>query len=220
MKRNKKDKVLNLYAGLGGNRKLWTGVNVTAVELNSEIAYIYQSYFPNDTVIIGDAHQYLLKNYKEYDFIWSSPPCQSHTSLRKNFAFCEVKKYLSLPPMYIDMKLYQEIIFLDNFFKGRFVVENMNPYYEPLIKARKKINRHLFWSNFRIGSFFNLLTSKGIIVEANLKELQASTGFDLSKFKIKHRKDTLLKNCVNSEIGLYIYNESKRQGMFKIKELL
>ena len=30
----KKLKVLNLYAGIGGNRKLWTNVDVTAVEYN------------------------------------------------------------------------------------------------------------------------------------------------------------------------------------------
>ena len=34
--------VLNLYAGVGGNRKLWTGCNVTAVELNPKIANVYK----------------------------------------------------------------------------------------------------------------------------------------------------------------------------------
>ena len=77
-------KVLNLYAGIGGNRKLWKGVEVTAIEINPEIAKIYQDFFPNDKVIITDAHQYLLEHYKEFDFIWSSPPCQTHSSFRKN----------------------------------------------------------------------------------------------------------------------------------------
>ena len=35
-------KVLNLYAGIGGNRKLWTDVEVTAIENNESIAAIYQ----------------------------------------------------------------------------------------------------------------------------------------------------------------------------------
>jgi len=70
-------KVLNLYAGIGGNRKLWEDVDVTAVELNPDIAKIYQDFFPNDKVIVADAHKYLLKHYKEFDFIWSSPPCQT-----------------------------------------------------------------------------------------------------------------------------------------------
>ena len=211
MKRNKKDKVLNLYAGLGGNRKLWTGVNVTAVELNFEIAKIYQDFFPDDIVIVGDAHQYLLDHYKEFDFIWASPPCPSHSCLMVNFA--EAKGSQKRPVKYIDLKLYQEIILLNNFFKGKYVVENVRPYYKPLVKETKIIGHHLFWSNFKIGSFFdNLTNKKHDILRGSLEKLQLSN-FDLSKFKIKD-KSTILRNCVNSEIGLYVYNESKRQGMF------
>ena len=39
-------KVLNLYAGIGGNRKLWTDVEVTAVEIDPKRAEIYKHYFP------------------------------------------------------------------------------------------------------------------------------------------------------------------------------
>ena len=35
------------------------------------------------------------------------------------------------------MKLYEEIIFLDNYFKGKYF-ENVIPYYEPLIAAKKE----------------------------------------------------------------------------------
>ena len=63
-------KILNLYAGIGGNRKLWGDEHeIIAVELDPEIATIYQDYFPNDKVIVTDAHKYLLENYKEFDFI-------------------------------------------------------------------------------------------------------------------------------------------------------
>src|SRR3990167_10729101 len=69
-------RILNLYAGIGGNRKLWGDEHeITAVEYKSEIAAIYSDFFPNDKVIVTDAHQYLLEHYKEFDFIWSSPPC-------------------------------------------------------------------------------------------------------------------------------------------------
>ena len=70
-------KVLNLDAGLGGNRKFWTDVDVTAVELNPDIAKIYQDFFPDDKVIVADAHQYLLEHYQEFErgLIWDSPPC-------------------------------------------------------------------------------------------------------------------------------------------------
>lgn len=63
---------LNLYAGLGGNRKkLPDDVQVTAVEMDGRIAAVYKRLYPQDTVIIGDAHQYLLDHYEEFDFIWS-----------------------------------------------------------------------------------------------------------------------------------------------------
>jgi DNA (cytosine-5)-methyltransferase 1 len=79
-------KILNLYACLGGNRYKWNEVNedieITAVELDPEAARLYQERFPNDTVIVADAHQYLLEHYKEFDFIWSSPPCPTHSRAR------------------------------------------------------------------------------------------------------------------------------------------
>ena len=72
-------KILNLYAGIGGNRKLWGDeYEVTAVELEPEIAKAYQEFFPEDIVVVGDAHQYLIDNLSEFDFVWSSPPCPTH----------------------------------------------------------------------------------------------------------------------------------------------
>ena len=78
-------KILNLYACLGGNRYKWdevTQVEVTAVEWDEELARLYQERFPKDKVIVADAHQYLLDHYKEFDFIWSSPPCPIHSKVR------------------------------------------------------------------------------------------------------------------------------------------
>jgi DNA (cytosine-5)-methyltransferase 1 len=73
-------KILNLYSGIGGNRKLWGDTHdITAVEFNPEIAQIYKDFFPNDKMIIGDAHQYLLEHFHKYEFIWSSPPCPTHS---------------------------------------------------------------------------------------------------------------------------------------------
>ncbi len=113
-------KVLNLYAGIGGNRRLWEGVEVTAVELNPEIAKIYQDFFPNDKVVVGDAHQYLLDHYKEYDFIWSSPPCPTHSRINT-----DGQRDMRYP----DMTLYQQIIALsNNWYNGYWVVENVIVY--------------------------------------------------------------------------------------------
>ena len=99
-------KILNLYAGIGGNRKLWGDEHeIVAVENNEEIAEAYKTFYPIDQVIVDDAHQFLLDNFKEFDFIWSSPPCQTHS--KTNF-FLHGQGIIRYP----DMQLYQEIIFL------------------------------------------------------------------------------------------------------------
>jgi len=173
-------KILNLYAGIGGNRKLWKDVNVTAVEINPDIAKIYQEFFTDDTVIIGDAHQYLLKHYKEYDFIWSSPPCQSHSSFRKNICV----RYRGTPTCYPDLKLYEEILFLKYYSTCKWVVENVKPYYTPLIEG-KLLQRHMFWSNFNIPKK-EFETDN--IRKAQIPQLQKITGFDLSNYKLKNKR--------------------------------
>lgn len=188
-------KILNLYAGIGGNRKLWPNneIEVTAIENNREIAMIYQDFFQNDIVIVADAHKYLLDHYKEFDFIWSSRPCQSHSKAR--YWASKGGKYA---PVYPDMGLYEEIIFLDNFFKGNYVVENVDSYYPPLMNP-VKISGHYIWSNFRIKKF---RTSRTDI--KNVKGNQIY-GFDLTGLKLNNRKDQIIRNTVNPKLGLHIF---------------
>ena len=194
-------KVLNLYAGIGGNRKLWPSdeIEVTAVENNPEIAKIYQDFFPNDKVIVTDAHQYLLEHYKEFDFIWSSPPCPSHSRIRKHTAVERGQNDAIFP----DMKLYEEILFLKGYFNGKWVVENVISWYEPLIKPYK-YKEHYYWSNFVIDGKGR--ASRGH--NSGIKELQKIKKFDLSKYKISsaYPKEKILRNCVNPKHGLHIFN--------------
>lgn len=142
-------KVLNLYAGIGGNRKLWENVKVTAVEIESDIADIYRHFFPEDRVIVCDAHEYLLKHFKEYDFIWSSPPCPTHSRARYLSCLANDEMPRKQKPVYPDMKLYQEILFLKGYCKVPFVVENVIPFYKPLIEPQT-IAKWSFWANFKI----------------------------------------------------------------------
>lgn len=191
-------KILNLYAGIGGNRKLLGNEHqVTAIENNKEIAKIYQDFFPNDIVIITDAHKYLLEYYKEFDFIWSSRPCLSHSRARiwgwKNDP--RVKK------LYPDMKLYEEILFLQHYFKGKWVVENVIGFYEPLIKPQK-IGRHYFWSNFVIE---NISHDRSDINRGTIKSWEDSIGLSLKGKNVKQRKDRILRNCVEPELALHIF---------------
>ncbi len=196
-----KMKILNLYAGIGGNRKLWGDEHeVTAIENVPKIAKIYQDFFPNDKVIVCDAHQYLLEHYKEFDFIWSSPPCPTHSKMSVFFSKSEKKWNKNRKPKYPDMNLYQEIIFLKTYFNGEWIVENVIGYYEPLIKPFI-IDRHYFWSN-------SILTDKKFKGVKNFikSHSQNEYGFDLRKYKTKHRKDVMIHNLVKPELGLHIFN--------------
>ena len=190
-------KVLNLYSGIGGNRKLWDDVEVTAVEWDPKIAAIYQDFFPDDIMIITDAHSYLLEHFKEYDFIWSSPPCPTHSRLR---TLMHGQKKNNQEYKYPDMKLYEEIIFLDNWFDGLYCVENVIGYYDPLIKPQE-IGRHYYWSNFIIRDK-NVLASR-IKENTGYKDLQNKLGFNLDKYGYPDKRK-LLRNCVEPEVGKLI----------------
>ena len=196
-------KILNLYAGIGGNRKLWGNEHeITAVENSRDIAAVYSDLFPNDTVIVADAHKYLLDNYKDFDFIWSSPPCQSHSQIRYNIGFKANRKYKKVDAKYPDLKLYEEVLLLKYWYGGKWVVENTIPYYKPLIKG-VKMGKHLWWSNFDIGNY-NVKSRghRGGTVES-LTELK---GIDISKYDIKNKRQ-ILRNCVEPELGFHIINQ-------------
>jgi len=196
-------KILNLYACLGGNRYKWdevTDVEVTAVELNQELARLYQQRFPNDKVIVADAHQYLLENFKQFDFVWSSPPCPSHSKVRVTQKTRENFKFI-----YPDLKLYEEIIFLDNFFNGKYVVENVTPYYEPLVAAQKR-GRHLYWTNFTLPTNINERQTIGISTAKNeVKKLCEFHDYDFYKYKGKQPVNKMARNLVDYEAGRTIF---------------
>lgn len=190
-------KILNLYSGIGGNRKLWGDEHeVTAVEFDENIAKVYLDLFPNDTVVIGDAHQYLLDHFKEFDFIWASPPCQTHSSFRQNIGV----RFRGVEPVYPDMKLYQEIIFLQYNFKGKWVVENVNPYYTPLVEPNVELDRHKFWCNFDIEK---AEFERPKLRAAQIPQLQEAYGYDLSEYKIPNKRQ-VLRNCVLPQVGKHI----------------
>jgi DNA (cytosine-5)-methyltransferase 1 len=199
--------VLNLYACLGGNRLLWDNCQVTAIENDPDLARMYKKRFPNDLVIVADAHQYLLDNYKEFEFIWSSPPCPSHSRAR----FWNSSSYdTTTIGIYPDMNLYQEILFLQHYFKGKYVVENVIPYYEPLIPAKKR-GRHLYWTNFYLPADlgerkYRISGNKDNPNKNEVKQLSKFHKIDLSDYKGKQRKDKIGRNLVDYEAGKTIFD--------------
>ena len=196
-------KILNLYACLGGNRYKWNEVKedieVTAVELDPELAKLYQERFPNDTVIVADAHQYLLDHYKEFDFIWSSPPCPTHSKARywgfgKN----------GLKPAFPDMKLYEEIIFLEYHFIGKWVVENVNPYYEAMLNPKKR-ERHHYWTNFNLPSNISDRNDTSLVQSSRIKDLSNFNDYDFTKYKGEQRRLKIARNLVDYKAGRTIF---------------
>lgn len=199
----KKIKILNLYACLGGNRYKWdevADIEVTAVEWDKELAKLYQERFPNDIVIVADAHQYLLDHYKEFDFIWSSPPCPSHSRAR----YWNSSNYdTTTKPIYPDMKLYEEILFLQHYYRnGKFVVENVIPYYDPLIPAIKR-DRHLYWTNFNLPKKLSNRNISGVLSQAKdeLKQLCKIHEINVSNYKGKQSMLKIARNLVDYEAG-------------------
>jgi DNA (cytosine-5)-methyltransferase 1 len=204
--------VLNLYAGIGGNRKLWEDVNVTAVEWDEDKADVYRDHFPDDEVIVTDAHEYLLEHFRDYDFIWASPPCPTHSQIR----YIDTGEDKQNDVVYPDMNLYQEVILLQKHYTGDYAIENVDPYYEPLIEPQIR-QRHAFWSNFHIPKI-ELESSN--IYEGTIEEWQDSLGFDLSKYDLKHKKKVkMLRNCVKPKLGKHVLDAAARGRQQTLSEV-
>jgi len=193
-------KVLNLYACLGGNRLLWNNCTVTAIEIDPELARLYQIRFPSDLVIVADAHQYLLEHYQEFDFIWSSPPCPSHSRARFGNSIAK--------PLYPDLKLYEEIIFLENYFEGKFCVENVIPYYQPLIPAKIR-GRHLYWTNFHLPFKLSSRNSPNMEDKDDMKRWAEFHQYDFTQYNGEQRRQKIARNLVDYEAGKTIFDVAR-----------
>jgi DNA (cytosine-5)-methyltransferase 1 len=102
------------------------------------------------------------------------------------------------------MKLYQEIILLSTHFDGLYVVENVKPYYDVLIKPTIELQRHYFWTNYDIEQAEfkgeNLRT-------AQIPDLEALHGVDLSKYKLSNKRQ-VLRNCILPDLGLHVFRHA------------
>jgi len=211
-------KILNLYAGIGGNRKNWSSQHeVTAVEINQDVAEVYRDFFPKDKVVVDDAHEYLRENFEEFDFIWASPPCPTHSKMRKHLSVTVNDS----DPVYPDMKLWQEILFLRGYFEGDWVVENVKSWYDPLIRPQES-GRHYFWSNFNIPKLENVNSGKDVQIRNPnvVEEQEKEYGFDLSGFGLSEKqKKKMLNNVVHPRIGEVILDNTtvKQQNLTQVK---
>lgn len=196
-------KVLNLYACFGGNRYKWdevADIDVTAIELDPHAAELYAERFPNDTVIVADAHAYLLDNYQRFNFIWSSPPCPTHSRAR-------FWRYgaTGQNPAFPDMRLYEEVIFLQHHCKVKFCVENVISYYEPLIAAQKR-GRHLYWTNFALPQIVSSRKKVDVCQGSEeMARLCAYHDYDFTKYNGEQNQLKMARNLVDYEAGKTIF---------------
>jgi DNA (cytosine-5)-methyltransferase 1 len=106
------------------------------------------------------------------------------------------------------MSLYQEILLLDNFFKGKYCVENVKSYYNPLVKPQE-LGGHYYWANFHIGK---MPYSNNREHDSGLQVLSEFKGFNLDKYHNIDKVKTL-RNCVEPEHAKHIL-----KCAFKLKQ--
>jgi hypothetical protein len=131
-------------------------------------------------------------NFKKFDFIWASPPCPTHS--RTNYFTQAIKKV----PTYPDMKLWQEIIYLNQFYKGLWCIENVIPFYEPFLPQYTKIGRHFIWSNFKIP-----------VIDMPKNEIGTMMKQYEGTGKHAHDKSLADRNSVNSDLGLHVLQSAQ-----------
>ena len=186
-------KVLNLYAGIGGNRKLWKNVEVTAVDTNEDILNMYKLNFPNDKTIMLPALHYLEDHFNEFDFIWASPPCDEWTVLKETWTRHKPNPFVK------TFELYRTIDFLKRYFKGDWVVENVK--HKFLIPPSFNIGRHYFWANKVIASRDHKNVAN--FSKANKEELLDYLGLEYpyNVYDGSHDPLKVLRRAVHPEIG-------------------
>ncbi|OLZ39882.1 hypothetical protein A6E15_02300 [Natrinema saccharevitans] len=196
---------------------------MTAVEIDDEVAAEYQRHYPKDDVVVADAHTFLKQHYDDgWDFIWASPPCQSHSRVSYAMWHSDKAHNRNRSPEYPDMRLYQEIVFLDRFFDGDWVVENVEPYYDELIPGQK-VGRHLFWSNYHIPDFeepardFPFTSGN----PSDREKLESWLGISTSKniyLGTSNDPTQVLRNAVHPELGRHVFDS--RTGTYEQQTLV
>jgi DNA (cytosine-5)-methyltransferase 1 len=203
-----KKTLYNGCAGFGANTHLLNRkeVDVTHTEMFQDIANVNRLLHPDDEVIVADTFQHFQENHEKYNFAWFSVNCQGHSKMVKATRH-NVNK---IPPV---TELYGLIIFLTHFYKGDWVVENVVPFYKPLIEPTLRVGRHLFWSNKPLFGIEDVKRPTGFINKATKKgadELKKWLGLEFEwyvYYKGNHCPAQTLRNCVHPKLGVQIFNQ-------------
>jgi DNA (cytosine-5)-methyltransferase 1 len=204
-------KILNLYAGIAGNALRWPAEHqVTAIEHDPIIAAAYQQNRPHDTVIVGDAHEYLLQHHSEFDFVWSSPPCMSHSRF--------IRSGRNRKPRFVDGRLFEEILLLQHDYAGKWVVENVKSWYPAILNPRM-MGRHAYWSNFHWPDFdepkmpIDFINDQNMDAKAKLQEWLGITIDRNIYANGNHCVTQVYRNCVHPLTGQHILGHAFQFGL-------
>jgi len=197
--------LLDLFAGVGGTalgiQNFLEDRNITysyyAVEYDNEIIKAHELFRPQSIVIEADAYIIVYSDLREYAFIWASPPCQSHSQ-------CNMFWDRRNP----DMRLWDLINYFKELSKP-FIVENVKPYYKPLIKPTLKIRRHYFWSNLPLEPFEFEKSPKGF-TRMSIEDWRIY--HNVPKEAITHIRDLkrrrqILRNMVHWSISYNLFKQ-------------
>jgi len=141
-------KILDLFCGIGGVARGFHDYLqehrikylYVAIDIDKHVLKAHKALNPLSNVILRDAYSFSIDELRRYDFVWASPPCETHS-----IAGIWTRKEKKSP----DFRLYKLILTLHDA-NIPFVVENVKPYYNPPIKPTSKANRHRLWSNLSI----------------------------------------------------------------------
>ena len=111
------------------------------------------------------------------------------------------------------MKLYEEIILLNKFYKGYYCIENVIPYYNPLIPGKQR-GRHLYWTNFRLPNILSERKSPEMKGKGSIDRFSKFHNYDFYKYKGKQHRGKLSRNLVDFEAGKTIL-----ETLLQIKEI-
>ena len=93
---------------------------------------------------------------------------------------------------------------MEKWYKKKYVVENVIPYYEPLIPAKKR-GRHLYWTNFNLPNDLNERDSSIMEGADEVTKWCKFHEYDFKKYKGKQRTDKMARNLVDYEAGKTIF---------------
>lgn len=101
------------------------------------------------------------------------------------------------------MGLYQEIILLATWFRGKYCVENVVGYYDPLIPPTQ-FGSHYFWTNFYFPTN-GLKTLYRGVESIPLKDLAKMKGFNLQDLEGIDKK-LALRDVTEPELAKHIFD--------------